>query len=209
MYQSLNDYCRQLEREFESIPHERRQTLAKLGEYVTQKLSGDAREAQLMAICTHNSRRSHIAQLWLAIGADFYGLPHLRTYSAGTEVTAFNSRAVDAARRCGLAVQAADPLVENPIYRVSWKTDMPAYLAFSKRIDDPVNPTQSFAAIMVCSQADAGCPFVPGADLRTSLPYDDPKASDGTPAETETYDARLRQIGREMLFALSLVKIDS
>ena len=54
---------------------------------------------------------------------------------------------------------------------------------------------------MVCSDADEACPFVPGAELRLSMPYDDPKAFDGTPMEEAKYDERSRQIAREMFFA--------
>ena len=62
---------------------------------------------------------------------------------------------------------------------------------------------------MTCSQADAGCPFIPGASTRISLPYDDPKEADGTPQEAERYDERLRQIGRELFFVMGLARRDS
>jgi len=60
---------------------------------------------------------------------------------------------------------------------------------------------------MTCSDADENCPFIPGAELRLPLTYDDPKAADDTPQEAARYDERLRQIGRELFFALSLLKI--
>lgn len=40
-----------------------------------------------------------------------------------------------------------------------------------------------------------------GADARIAIPYDDPKASDGTEHEAQTYDERCRQIAREKLYA--------
>jgi hypothetical protein len=55
---------------------------------------------------------------------------------------------------------------------------------------------------MTCSSADKGCPLVYGSDARFSVPYVDPKVSDGTPEEAATYDARLRQIGTEMLYVM-------
>ncbi|RMF04107.1 MAG: hypothetical protein D6772_01105 [Bacteroidetes bacterium] len=158
----------------------------------------------MVVICTHNSRRSHMAQLWLAVAADYYRSPEIQTFSGGTEATAFNIRAVDAFRRLGFDITVKEES-ENPIYHISWKPGMKPYPAFSKKYDDYPNPKEQFAALMVCSQADEGCPVVTGCDFRLSLPFDDPKDFDGTDLETEKYDERLRQIGREMLFVLSTV----
>ncbi len=64
---------------------------------------------------------------------------------------------------------------------------------------DPANPHSGFAALMVCSEADAGCPFVKGASLRVSMPYLDPKVFDGSPFEAAKYAERRDDIGRLML----------
>jgi hypothetical protein len=66
-------------------------------------------------------------------------------------------------------------------------------------------PQQNFAAVMTCSHADASCPLVMGASVRVAIPYEDPKAADGTPEETALYDARSKQIATEMLFLFSRV----
>jgi len=58
---------------------------------------------------------------------------------------------------------------------------------------------------MTCSDADEACPFVAGAELRVPIRYDDPKAADGTPAETSAYDERCLQIATEMLYLFSRV----
>ena len=59
---------------------------------------------------------------------------------------------------------------------------------------------------MTCSDADANCPFVPGAAYRKPVTYRDPKESDGTDKEKETYDERCRQIGTEMFYMMRSVK---
>jgi hypothetical protein len=75
---------------------------------------------------------------------------------------------------------------------------------YSKVFEEVVGETKSeadgFVAIMTCSDADEACPFVPGAALRVSLPYDDPKASDGSAEEAATYDTRSREIAGEMAY---------
>lgn len=162
-----------------------------------QRLAGH--EAKLVFVCTHNSRRSQMAQLLMAAAARRAGLAGVTTYSAGTERTAFNPRAVDALRRAGLGIEARAP-GDNPRYTVRLGDGGPEIAAFSKRLDDAELPKAGFVAVMTCSQADAACPFVPGADKRIALPYDDPKVADGTPEEAARYDERVAQIGRDMVW---------
>lgn len=204
MKSSLNERllacCTEMQGEFSLIPDTRQQELAGLGAYIAQKIqSGQA--AQLTVICTHNSRRSHIGQLWLAAAAAFYDIEGLAAFSGGTEATAFNPRAVAAMRRAGFDISGQEAEA-NPRYTALIGAGLPELVLFSKRYDDPENPQRGFAAIMVCSDADEACPFIPGAEKRFAIRYDDPKASDGTPQEAATYDERCRQIGREMLFAM-------
>ena len=133
-------------------------------------------------------------------------MPPIASFSGGTEATAFNPRAVAALVRIGLDISTATPEASNPVYEIKWMETQESYPAFSKKYDHAVNPQSDFAAIMVCTEADAGCPFVAGCDFRLPLPYDDPKAFDGTELESQKYDERCRQIGREMLYTLHQVK---
>lgn len=157
----------------------------------------------VLFVCTHNSRRSHLAQLLGLAAARHAGLPHVSTYSGGTEVTAFNARAVAALRRVGFEIDDAPG--ENPRYAVRFSSAEAPTLAFSKRITDPANPSAEFVAVMTCTQADAACPFVSGARHRVSLPYEDPKCADDTPSEAKTYDERVDQIGRDLVWVFRQV----
>ena len=95
------------------------------------------------------------------------------------------------------------PTETNPTYLVS--TGVSDMACFSKKYGDEPNPSEGFGAVMTCSSADRGCPLVYGADARFAIPYVDPKVSDGTAAEAATYDARLEQIGTEMLYLMGQV----
>ena len=202
----IKEFCESLELQFPLIPEERKTHLTKLSEYITATIAkGDT--PQLIVICTHNSRRSHMGQLWLAVGADYYGLPSINTFSGGTEATAFNPRAVRACQRIGFDIRSQDESVSNPIYAIQWAIAQPQYIAFSKKYDVAPNPTEKFGAIMVCTSADEGCPIISGCDFRFSLPFDDPKAFDDTDLEATKYDERCRQIGREILYALNKVAV--
>ena len=168
----------------------------------------DSGQVDLTFICTHNSRRSHLAQVWAQVGAEVSGLHGVRTFSGGTEATACNPRTVAAMRRAGFQVAVQDTVqgASNPTYNVSMGKDVAGMACFSKTYADEANPQQGFGAVMTCSSADRGCPLVHGAAARFATPYVDPKVSDGTDEEAATYDARCRQIGTEMLYLMAEVK---
>ena len=197
------NYIQQAQQGFDRIPDERKERLQKLAWFVRDKIKA-GKEAKLIFICTHNSRRSHMGQWWARVAADYYEVPNVRTFSGGTEATAFNPRAVAALERAGFAIEKISE-GDNPHYKVTYASDTPAQEAFSKKYDDAANPQEDFAAIMTCSQADENCPFVPGATLRVAIPYEDPKEADGTPEETTRYDERSKQIATEMLYCFSQI----
>jgi len=190
--------------EFDEIPAERRHVLRRLARYIHDRLQRN-QPVRLTFICTHNSRRSQLCQIWGATAAAYYGVPHVETFSGGTQATAFNSRAVAALRRAGLVVNQPQR-APNPRYEVRYRSDGPGLECFSKVYSRAPNPKSDYCAVMTCAQADKLCPLVKGAALRISLPYDDPKEFDDTPQETARYDERCRQIARELLFLFSNVE---
>ena len=204
MYKKLFSYIETAASENDSIPQERKDQLKRIALYIQSKKDSN-KAANLTFICTHNSRRSHMGQIWAAAAAAYYGIEQgIDTYSGGTEATAFNPRAVAAIERAGFHVK--NPGGDNPHYEVTYAENGKVLKCFSKKYDDPFNPNENFAAIMTCSEADASCPTVPGADLRVPITYVDPKESDGTEQETATYDTRCRQIATEMLYMMSQVE---
>jgi protein-tyrosine-phosphatase len=204
-YTGLDNYLKDIESEFTEIPDSRIEILQQLGDYVVSALKED-QQAQLVFICTHNSRRSQFGQLWALTAAQYYGIQNISTFSGGTGSTAFNPRAVAALNRAGFQVEKGKGNIDNPRYIISSGENLHSNLMFSKKYDNNTNPDKGFCAIMVCSDADEACPVVPGAEDRISLPYDDPKASDDTDQEKTKYDERCRQIAREMFFIFRYVE---
>jgi protein-tyrosine-phosphatase len=177
------------------ISSERRAVLGKIAAYVRSALH-ERRPPQLVFVCTHNSRRSHLGQVWAQIAAHAHGLHSVRTYSAGTEVTACHPNTLTALESCGVQVHRGGE-TENPRAVLSFGPQIPSTFAWSKTIHDPSLPQAGHCAVMVCGSADAKCPFLPNAH-RIGCTYVDPKISDGSPAEAETYLARSLQIACEM-----------
>ena len=201
MHPELQAYIALRIAEFGSIPAERRAILEDLGAFIGARMRA-GKPCDLTFICTHNSRRSHMGQVWGAVAAAHFGIPGVTTYSGGTEATAFNPRAVKALLRAGLAIEKTTE-ASNPIYHVRFGPDAPALTCFSKVFNQAPNPTVDFCAVMTCADADEKCPIVHGAAARFAIPYEDPKAFDGVKLESAKYDERCAQIARDMLYALS------
>ncbi len=203
-YPELLRYLNERLKELDAIPTDRKTDLAAVADYVRERLA-KSEPAKLTFICTHNSRRSHLSQIWAQVAADLFGLDGVETFSGGTEATAFNPRAVAAMQRCGLRLVAGDPASANPRYSVTTSDSSTPQICFSKAYRDPPNPSQGYCAVMTCSQADDACPLVMGCELRMPIRYEDPKVADDTPLEAQRYDERSAQICREMLYMMSLV----
>ena len=200
---ALESFIAEAIAELDRIPAERRLQLDALALFVAER-TRNGEQAALIFICTHNSRRSHMAQLWAQAATHHFGINGVETYSGGTEATAFNPRAVAALERAGFPIEATST-GDNPMYVVRFSESAEPMECFSKVYDQPPNPTEGFCAVMTCGAADADCPIVFGAAERIAITYDDPKAADGTAEEAAVYDERCRQIAREMLYAFSRV----
>lgn len=95
---------------------------------------------------------------------------------------------------------------ENPIYSLTYNENQKSIVAFSKVYDDKSNAQKEFAAIMTCDHADENCPFIPGAEARIPIRYNDPKAFDDTPLESEKYDERSREIATELFYVFGQIQ---
>ncbi len=198
LFPALQQYAGSFISKFDHIPENRKKDLCKVADYISYHLAGNA-VAKLTFICTHNSRRSHMGQIWAQTAAYYFGIEAVRTFSGGTEATAFNPNAVKAMADAGFDIKS-DGKSDNPVYKVSFTHDQVPMQVFSKKYDDKVNPQEDFCAIMTCSDADENCPFIPGATLRIPITYEDPKAYDNTPDKAKAYAERCYQIGTEMFY---------
>ncbi|WP_312331284.1 protein-tyrosine-phosphatase [Sphingobacterium sp.] len=188
----------------QNISEERKTALQPLIDFVQQK-TYDKQEININFICTHNSRRSHFSQIWAQVAAVYFSIPNVHCYSGGTEETTLFHKVVETLSSQGFNIfKIAD--TDNPIYVIKYSDNSLPIIGFSKKHDSPFNPASSFAAIMTCSQADGGCPFIAGAEKRIPITFEDPKISDNTPKQSQVYAERSLQIANEMFYAFSKIK---
>ena len=187
------------------ISSERKQVLLPLIEYIKGK-AVENEIIRLNFICTHNSRRSHLSQVWAQALATYYGFNNVYSYSGGTEATALFPVAAQTLKNQGFQIAKLSD-AENPVYAIKHATNEAAVIGFSKTFDDAFNPQSEFAAILTCSSADAGCPFIAGAEKRIPITFEDPKAFDNTPQQAEKYLERSIQIATELSYVFQQAKL--
>ena len=189
---------------FESISEDRKIVLQPLVDFIQGK-AVNGQEIRLNLICTHNSRRSHLSQVWAQTAAAHYGIKNVFCYSGGTEATAMFPMAAKTLEKQGFQIKTIAE-GNNPVYAIKYSENAHPVIGFSKTFDDDFNPQSEFAAILTCSSADQGCPFIAGAEKRIPITFEDPKAFDNTPQQAEKYEERSVQIATEMFYVFSQIK---
>lgn len=186
-----------------SVSEERKEILKPLINYIQEKINLKE-DIRLNFICTHNSRRSHLSQIWAQTMAFHFGIKNVYCYSGGTEATAMFPKVAETLSNQGFYIQKLSD-ANNPVYAVQFDENEHPIICFSKTYYDDFNPKNSFGAILTCNNADEGCPLVLGAEARFPIKYNDPKAFDGTDLMDEKYAERSLEIASELFYVFSEV----
>lgn len=188
----------------QTISEERKTILQPLTDFIQLKVSKNE-VVRINFICTHNSRRSHLAQVWAQTLAYHFKIKNVFCYSGGTETTALFPMVVKTLKNSGFQINAMSES-ENPIYSIKYSENTHPIIGFSKPVEDDFNPKSEFAAVMTCDSANEACPFVLGAESRIPITFEDPKIFDNTPQQAEKYQERSLQIATELFYVFSQIK---
>ena len=189
-----------------SISKQRKSLLQPLIDYIILKLS-NKQQVRLNFICTHNSRRSHLAQVWAQAMAHYFNFSQVICYSGGTERTSLCDAVVNVLKKVGFRFYILADNDNNPIYLIEYSLNQSPVVGFSKCFDHPFNPKSNFAAILTCSDANESCPFIKGADIRIPMTFEDPKVYDRTDLQNIKYLERSLEIATELKYVFSKIKI--
>ncbi len=187
----------------QTTSNERKVVLQPLTDFIQSKITNN-QKIRINFICTHNSRRSHLSQVWAQALAYYFNIKNVFCYSGGTEATALFPMVAETLKNSGFEINTISKN-ENPVYSIKYADNEHPVIGFSKKLDDDFNPKSEFAAIMTCSQADSGCPFIAGAEKRIPITFEDPKAFDNTPEQAEKYHERSLQIATELFYVFSQI----
>lgn len=184
--------------------NENRQKLLKSIALFIAKQMQQNKKVNLNYICTHNSRRSQIAQVWSNYAANYFKFSEVKSFSGGTEVTALYRNTVKTLQEVGFTFQIVEFSHQNPVYAINYKNGINPIIGFSKLYDDDHNK-KPFIAITTCDSADEKCPFIPEAIERFHLPFNDPKTFDNTLYQSEKYLETNKQIAGEIHFIFKTI----
>lgn len=186
------------------ITNERESLLFDIADTIVDEYT-DRDKLNINFICTHNSRRSQIAQVWAFVASEYFGLPNMYIYSGGTETTSFHRNTVRTLQKVGFDFNVIDFSHQNPKYLISYKETKKSILGFSKTFDDHNNQFP-YIAVTTCDDANEKCPFIPDAIAKFHLPFGDPKHADNTPSTNEVYLNTNQQIAAEIFIIFEEVK---
>ncbi|MDO6744758.1 protein-tyrosine-phosphatase [Tenacibaculum soleae] len=190
--------------EVNTITENRKKVLQPLIDYIQLNVSKN-REVRINFICTHNSRRSHLTQIWAQTMAHYFSVKNVFCFSGGTEATALYPVVAKTLQNSGFEIKKISES-DNPIYSIKFADNEHPIIGFSKKLNNEFNPKSNFAAVMTCSQADGGCPFIAGAEKRIPITFQDPKEFDNTSEQAEKYKERSLQIATELFYVFSQIK---
>ncbi|MDB4065087.1 hypothetical protein OAB17_05210 [Flavobacteriaceae bacterium] len=186
------------------IDNERKKLLKKIAKKIAANYVLNNNVANINFICTHNSRRSQLGQVWSFFAANYFKL-NINALSGGTEVTAFHGNTVKTLTEVGFKFDIKEFSHTNPTYRISFDENKSSLLGFSKIYDDDENKTP-YIVLTTCNNADENCPFIPEASARFHLPYTDPKHSDDSTKQDATYLQTSKIIAAEIYFLFNEIK---
>jgi len=187
-----------------TIDEDRANLLQSIALFISNEIK-ENKKVNLNYICTHNSRRSQLAQVWSCYATQYFKLKNIESFSGGTAVTAFFRNTVKTLQEVGFKFQILEFSHQNPEYLISYKNCTNPVLGFSKLYDNKHN-NKPYIAITTCSSADKNCPFIPDAIQRFHLPFNDPKSFDNTLYQSEKYLEANKQIAGEIHFIFNLIK---
>ncbi|UMB54965.1 hypothetical protein MKD41_05695 [Lutibacter sp. A64] len=187
-----------------SIDTARIDLLTNIAQYIANEFKKN-KPIHLNFICTHNSRKSQLCQVWAKYAIDYFKLKNIDSFSGGTAVTAFYRNTVKTLQEVGFKFEISEFSHQNPVYLISYKNCTNPIIGFSKFFDDEINK-KPFIAITTCSNAKENCPFISEAIERFHLPFNDPKTFDNSLYKAEKYLETNQQIAGEIHFIFDLIK---
>ncbi len=199
MTKKLTETIKLLEKQ--PISNERKIILTNFAKHLQSKIKADE-IVNVIFICTHNSRRSILGQVWFQTLSSYFGFKNMFSYSGGTESTKIAEPIIETLKNQGFDIDIIAQ-TDNSIYAIKYDENSPAIIGFSKEFSHSFNPQSDFTAIMVCSDADKNCPFIETANKQIAITYEDPKLFDNTEKQDKKYSERSLEIGSELFFVFS------
>ena len=120
------------------------------------QLISEKRKINLNFICTHNSRRSQLAQVWSSYASSYFKLNKIESFSGGTEVSAFFRNTVKTLQEVGFIFQLIEFSHQNPYYSISSHQHVKPIIGFSKLVEHEINKKRYDDSELYCCSGIGG-----------------------------------------------------
>tara|TARA_B100001079_G_scaffold142196_1_gene121790 strand:+ start:344 stop:916 length:573 start_codon:yes stop_codon:yes gene_type:complete len=142
----------------------------------------------IVFLCTHNSRRSQLCQVWGSILSKIYNID-LKFNSAGTEKTEVHKTIFYCFSNVGIEIK------DSKIFYGDLS------LSLHSKVLEEIQ-SDKFISIMTCSDAEKSCPSDSRSIRNISMIYQDPKIFDDTEKEREEYSKTSKLIAEELNYII-------
>tara|TARA_B110000444_G_C18848126_1_gene603468 strand:- start:4373 stop:4972 length:600 start_codon:yes stop_codon:yes gene_type:complete len=164
------------------------------------QLIGNTDQAiKLNYICTHNSRRSQLSQIWSETLSVYFNKKNIFSFSGGTQVTEVYEGLILLLEQVGFNITKESKVI-NSTLSIDYGDPNNKIKIYSKLFNCNSNPKTNFIAIINCESADKNCPIVHGAEYKFFLPFKDPKLMDGTNNENIYYSKTNMEIASTLKY---------
>ena len=103
-----------------ALEENRKSLLVKIADTIREAYISNNGQVSVNFICTHNSRRSQLGQVWTFFASHYFDL-NITSFSGGTEVTAFHRNTVRTLKEVGFTFNVEEFSHQNPVYQVSFE----------------------------------------------------------------------------------------
>ena len=139
----------------------------------------------IVFLCTHNSRRSQICEVWGKVFAEIYR-KKININSAGAFKTVVHSQVYESIVKCGLIVNNKKEIFfDKKKFKLNSKTT------------DSIT-MKNFIAVMTCSDAEKSCPHDPKSIRNIKMFFNDPRIYDETDKMSREYLKTTTYIAEEL-----------
>lgn len=185
----LDKFCKQVKKEFHSIPAERRAILNGIAEQLTKK-------KYIGFTCQTNSRRTMLLQTWAQTAFLFYGLNQKYAFSIGDTVTAIYPEVLNVLSQSGFNYTTIED-TEPKEYAIYIGQDIPLDYIVPKTSLGTIDSDKT-VVVNICSSGEQST--VAATTPHVNLACQSPVAFEKTADEKQKYEELNHQIAAEMLY---------
>ncbi|UBM58093.1 hypothetical protein LAG90_14900 [Marinilongibacter aquaticus] len=180
--------------DFETISRTRKTELGRLAQFIKEKANKE-QEVSVNFIGESNSHRSILAQAWASLYAFVFHLP-IRVFSSGLETVSVDADVLNSLKKQGFRVYGKGG--DEETHFVWFSHDADPIVLYSKLLNDPINPTHNYVAILTYPQLESD-------DLKRADIVFEMKPTEALegPRADELFDSWAKQIGTEVAYVFN------